>query len=296
MGLRLLSHMLCAAVFGLSVVNESNANSSNSDTPTAVYYEYIPFSEVLKNKDPKNSVSASNLLLVNKLSSLVKLEFMPTARLSVKLDEKTDQAICALFKLVNSARELQYYYSLPIGFVQTHRFYVRQGIGVLPPSLLNEKGEIKQIAKLFDVYSDAKLMLWDKIVQGDFIDAAVKSIPEKNKVSVQGLTSYSNLANMINRSRADFAIMPPLEVARFENTFYPLDLLVYRIEGVEPVSTVHMICNRNEASKQFLSKVDATLRELYKTPAFTAANIFKVEAKEVPSVLQAIEELKKNTE
>lgn len=296
MDLRLLRFMLCAAVFCLSVVNESNANSATSNTPTTVYYEYIPFTEAHKNKDPKNSVSSSNLLLVNKLSSRIKLEFMPTARLIVKLDETTDKAICALFKLKNSKRSLQYYLSLPVGFVQTPRFYLRNEMGVLAPSLLNENGEIKQLADLFVVYADAKFMLWDNISQGDYIDAAVKNVPEKNKLRIQGLTSYSSLAKMINRSRADFAIMLPLEIAHFENKFYPLDLMTYRIEGVEPVSSVHMMCNRNKASKEFLRIVDGTIQELYKTPEFTSANIFKVEAKEVPSVLQAIEKVKKATE
>jgi hypothetical protein len=291
MGLRLLSLVLCIKVFGLCVVYESNANSATSDTLTTVYYEYIPFTEAYNTQDPKNSVSSSNLLLVNTLSSLVELEFMPTARLTVKLNEKTDKAICSLFKLMNSDRAQQYYYSLPVGFVQTHRFYSRQGIGILPPSLLNEDGELTQLADLFDVYTDAKLILWDNISQGDFIDAAVKSIPEKNKVRIQGLTSYGSLAKMINRARADFAIMLPFEIAHFENKFYPLDLLAYRIAGVEPTSSVHMMCNKSKASKEFISIVDATMRELYKKPEFVAANTFKVASQEIPAILQAIDAL-----
>lgn len=291
MGLRLLSLVLCIKVFGLCIVNESNAKFATSDTLTTVYYEYIAFTEAYENQDPKNSVSSSNLLLVNTLSSLVELEFMPTARLSVKLNEKTDKPNCGLFKLMNSERALQYYYSLPIGFIQTHRFYIRQGMGVLSPSLLNENGEIKQIGNLFDVYVDAKLILWDNISQGDFIDAAVKRIPEKNKVRIQGLTSYSSMAKMIHRSRADFGIMLPLEVAHFENKFYPLDLFAYRIAGTEALSSVHIMCNRNNASKEFLGIVDEAMQELYKTPEFVAANTFKVVPQEIPAILEAIEAL-----
>lgn len=296
MGLRLLSILLCVAIFCLSVVNSSNASDAKSDTPTTIYYEYIPFTEAYKNTDPKTSASSSNLLLVSALSSRAKLEFMPTARLTVKLDEKTDKAICALFKLMSKERALQYYYSLPVGFVQTHRFYMREEMGLLPESLLNDKGEIKQIAEVFDVYSDAKLMLWKNISQGDFIDAAVKRVPDSNKAYIQGLTSYGSLAKMINRARADFAIMLPLEVAHFEENFYPLDLLTYRIEGVEPVSSIHMMCNKSEASKQFLQTVDETIRILYKTPEFVSANTLNVLAKEVPSVLEAIEKIRKKTE
>lgn len=291
MGLRLLNLVLCFQVFCLCVVNVSNANNAASDTPTTVYYEYIPFTEAYKTQDPKNSVSSSNLLLVNTLSSLVEIEFMPRARLSVKLNERTDKPICSLFKLMNSERALQYYYSLPVGFIQTHRFYSRQGMGVLSPSLLNENGEIKQIRDLFDVYVDAKLMLWDNISQGDLIDAAVKSIPEKNKVRIQGLTSYSSMAQMIHRSRADFGIMLPFEVAYFENKFYPLDLSAYRIAGAEALSAVHMMCNKRKASKEFLSIVDIALLELYKTPEFIAANTFEVSSKEIPAILHAIEAL-----
>ncbi len=291
---RLFKLMLCFAVFSMVIFfNESNASETISDTPTIVYYEHVPFIDAYENhQDPMTAVSASNLILVNKLSSQINTKFLPSARLLTKFEEITDTAICALFKFKNSERVLQYEFSLPVGFIQTHRLYVRSGMGPLSPALLNEQGEVKQISDLFETYPDAKLMLWDKISQGELIDKAMNDIPEKNKILIKGLASYAGLAKMISRSRADFAIMIPSAVTEFENEFYPLELLSYRMEGVEPISTIHMMCNKNKASTTFLETVDATLRELYKTPEFLSANTLNVSVKEAPLVIDAIEKAK----
>lgn len=297
LGFRFFKLMLHILIFSQGMLtSESNASDAISDLPITVYYEYLVFTEAHKNQDPQNAASASNLLLLDELSSQVTVEFMPTARLAVNLNTSTAIPVCALFKLANSERVSKYYFSLPVGLLQTHRFYSRAGMGALQPSLLNEQGAIKQISTLFDIYPEAKLMLWDNISQGDFIDAALKHVPEKNKERIQGLTSYGSLGQMISRERADFAIMLPHEIAHFENKFHPLNLLAYRIDGVEPVSTMHMMCNKNNASKRFLKTVDTALRELYKTPEFVSANTFKVATEEVPFVLQAIERLQNNTE
>jgi len=120
----------------------------------------------------------------------------------------------------------------------------------------------------------------------------MNDIPEKNKILIKGLASYAGLAKMISSSRADIAIMIPSAVTEFENEFYPLDLLSYRMEGVEPISTIHMMCNKNKASTTFLETVDATLRELYKTPEFLSANTLNVSVKEAPLIIDAIEKAK----
>ncbi|MFT6267815.1 MAG: hypothetical protein ACJAVV_000614 [Alphaproteobacteria bacterium] len=124
-----------------------------------------------------------------------------------------------------------------------------------------------------------------KISQGNLIDKALEVVPDKNKVRIQGITLYGRLAKMISRSRADFAIMLPAEITYFENKSQSLDLLSYRIAGIEPISTVYMMCNKNKASKKFLETVDAAIRELYQTPELISANTCKVIAKEVPLVV-----------
>ncbi|MFT6267816.1 MAG: hypothetical protein ACJAVV_000615 [Alphaproteobacteria bacterium] len=166
MTFRFLKLMLCIAITITSVcINESNASKAISDTPMTIYYEHVPFIDAYESQGPKNAASASNLLLVNALSTQVNVKYLPTARLIAKLNENTDIATCALFKLKNTQRAAQYLYSLPISFLQTHRLYLREGMAALDSALLNDQGEVKQISNLFDTYSDAKLLIWEKLVK-----------------------------------------------------------------------------------------------------------------------------------
>jgi hypothetical protein len=71
--------MLCIAVFIMVIFfNESNASEAISETPTIVYYEHVPFIDIYEGQqDPMTAVSASNLILVNKLSSQINTKFLP---------------------------------------------------------------------------------------------------------------------------------------------------------------------------------------------------------------------------
>lgn len=271
---------------------QSKTNDAKSNASVQIHYEDIYFSQAYENKQPKNAVSAAMLLVVDNLPNKFTLEFLPTARSIMKFAEDTDDAICALFKVKSSERAARYYFSLPIGLMQTHRLYLREEMGPLDLSLLNEKGELKHIEALFEVYPDTKLMLWENISQGDYIDTVIKSLAAKNKRHIQGMTSYLNLAKLIVRSRADFAILPPAELNHYENNTASLNLLSYRIAGIEPVSKVYMMCNKTEASKIFLKTANAVIRELYQTPDYLAAGLIDVTEKDAPFVISAIEDLK----
>ncbi|MDT0595006.1 hypothetical protein [Glaciecola petra] len=272
-----------------SFITQSDAKNNAS---VHIHYEDIYFSQAYKNKDPKNAVSAAMLLVVDNLPNDFTLEFLPTARSIIKFSEDTDDAICALFKLKSAERASRYYFSLPIGLMQTHRLYLREEMGPLDPSLLNEEGAVKNIEALFEVYPDTQLMLWENISQGDHIDAALKNIAQKNKVSIQGMTSYLNLALLITRSRADFAILPPAELNHYENNTESLNLLSYRIAGIEPVSKVHMMCNKTKASAVFLKTANSVIRDLYQTPEYLAAGLIDVAEEDISFVIKTIEDLK----
>ncbi len=257
-----------------------------------VYYEDIYFTEAYTNQDPKNAISAAMLAVANRLPSNVNIEFLPTARLNIKFEEETKSSVCALFKLKSTERESKYYFSLPIGFMQTHRLFLREDMEPLHPSLLNKEGEVKQIPALFDFYPEAKIILWENISHGDYLDNALNKVAYKNKAFVQGMTSHVNLAKLVVHSRADFAIMPPAELAHIEGNLRSMGLVSYRIAGIEPVIKVYMMCNKNEASKKFIQTVDAAIRELYDSPEYMSANLLNISANEVPFVIEAINKVK----
>jgi uncharacterized protein (TIGR02285 family) len=219
------------------------------------------------------------------------LKFLPTIRLLAELDIDTEQSKCALFKLKTAERLDNYYFSLPISFLSTNRLYLRPGMQALSVDLLNEDGEIKNITSLFNDNQNT-ILLWQDISYGELVDAALRKIPSKNKIIIKGLTSHGSSAKMIERGRTNYAILFPSEVAEFESEMQPFDLLSYRIDGTEPISTGHLMCNKTDASKAWLDKFNAVLVELYESPEFIKANTFKISSQEKILVLNAINQLK----
>lgn len=253
-----------------------------------VYYDYRPFTEAHQNKTTDNLISATNLLLIDALPHYVEVQFLPTARMFSRLDENNNTAVCSLFKAKTAEREEDYYFSLPITFLPNHRLFLRRGLPTLSPQLLNEKGEIKDLAQLFAPSSDEQLMLWKQVSYGQVLDNAISKIPDKNKLNIQTESAHGSLVKMIERGRADYAIMFPAEIAQFESEFYKLDLLSYGIATMNPISTGHMMCTKNQASKDFLETVDHALGSLYKQPEFVTASTISLSSEASANVVAAI--------
>jgi uncharacterized protein (TIGR02285 family) len=271
-------------------ISEAFGWQPTASKQTTIYYDYLPFVEANKTRKAESSVAAANLLLLRNIPKQIDVQFRPTIRLLSELEEETERSVCSLFKLKTDERSESFYFSLPISFLSTNRLYLQKGIPPLEPALLNDEGELKALSSLFEG-NNKIMMLWDFVSYGNVIDEAIKTIPSKNKIVIQGLTSHDSLAKMIERGRTDYAIIFPSEIAAFENNSQVFDLLSYRIAGVKAVSTGHLMCNKNETSKAFLQGVNDTLVQLYKSPAFIKANTLNVTPEEAALVIKEIKKV-----
>lgn len=278
-----------AVIIFFIFINEAFAWQPIASKQTTIYYDYLPFVEASKTRQAQSAVAAANLLLLRNISKKVDVQFRPTMRLLAELEEETEKSVCSLFKLKTDKRSESFDFSLPISFLSTNRLYLQKSMPPLDPALLNDEGELKTLSSLF-TDNNKIIMLWDLVSYGNIIDEAINNIPSKNKIIIQGLTSHDSLAKMIERGRTDYAIIFPSEIAAFKSNTQAFDLLSYRIAGVKPISTGHLMCNKNEVSKAFLQEVNDTLIALYKTPAFIEANTLNVSPEEAAVV---IEEIKK---
>jgi hypothetical protein len=111
-------------------------------------------------------------------------------------------------------------------------------------------------------------------------------------VVIQGLSSNGSLVKMLERRRADYAILFPTEIAEFGSEDKAFNLLSYRISGVEPISSGHLMCNKNEASKAWLEKFNDIIVELYQSPEFVKANTFNTSPQEKTLIMNAINQVK----
>lgn len=272
-------------------VNNASASTINEENKPTIYFDYLPFVETYETQQAKNAASAATLLFMQNITRHAALEFLPTIRLLAELDVDTEQSKCALFKLKTAKRLDNYYFSLPISFLSTNRLYLRPGMQALSFDLLNEDGDIKNITSLFNDNQNT-ILFWQDISYGEAVDAALRKIPSKNKIIIQGLTSHGSSAKMIQRGRADYAILFPSEVVELENETQAFNLLSYRIDGTEPISTGHLMCNKTDASRAWLDKFNGILVELYESPEFIKANTFNINSDEKILVLNAINQLK----
>ena len=273
--------------------HNASADLQNEDDKPTIYFEYFPFVQAYKTQQAGNAVSATNLLFLKNTKNEAVIKFLPSIRLQTELNADTEKPICALFKLKTRERSDKYYFSLPISFLPTNRLYLRPEMPPLPLELLNEKGELKYIRPLFNDNQNT-ILYWDSISYGELVDDALKNLPSENKVVISGVSSNGLLINMIEHSRADYAIMFPSEVAEFGSKEPGFDLLSYKISGIEPISTGHLMCNKNEASKAWLSKFNNILVEMYQSAEFTKANTFDITPQEEILVIKAINQVKSN--
>ena len=287
---KILKISINVVTFIFVFANVTSALQANESKKTTIYYDYLPFSSAYETQTTENIVSAPALLLLNNISSPIDVQFLPTTRLISELNNTNERVVCSLFKLKTDERSENYHFSLPVSFIINNRLYLRSDMRPIPATLLNKDGELKTLSSLF-TGNNKVIMLWDIISYGNLVDEVLKTIPAKNKVIIQGLSSHGSLTKMIERGRTDYAIMFPSEVTDFENDSKPLHLLSYRIAGVKPVSSGHIMCNKNQASKDFLRIVNNKLIELYKSPSFVTANTLNISSKETELIIKEIKKM-----
>lgn len=273
----------------LLIIIISTTSHASAHTKIKVYYDYRVFTEARETGEPKNPVSASNLLLTNAIEDLADIEFVPTIRLFNELEANPNVPLCALFKLKTAERAEGYAFSLPISFLSNNRLFLRRGLDLISPELLDENGAVSDLVELFGPDSTERIMLWEHISYGEAVDQAFTEIPSRNKQVIQVESSHGSLLKMIDRGRTDYAIIYPSEVADFEREFHDLDLKSYPIAGMPLVSTGHLMCTKNPASKAFLAQVDTIIRDLYQSTEFIEASTLGIADVEADIITKEIQ-------
>lgn len=285
---RLLPHYRLCVIATLCVFTTGFAYAKQLIKPE-IYYDYLPFQEVLATNTPINQVSASSLMLVNKIRGHFReISFQPTLRVLRALDN-SETPVCALFKLTTPQREKDYVVSLPVSFLSTNRLFMRKDFGEINRLTLNTSGRIKSLSALFKHHPESKLIYWRDISYSTYIDEQIALLPEKNKHVVTGISSHGSLVKLLGRNRADFAILNPSEKRDYDREHGILELPSYQIEGIDAVSTGHLICNKSPSTEMFIDTVDSIMLQLYSQESFVAANTDKLKPKERILIVRAIE-------
>jgi uncharacterized protein (TIGR02285 family) len=240
--------------------------TSKSD-PLMVMYTKKTFVDEIKNGDELGPNLYGLKLLFEEAGVPESLLYVPNARAHVIIDEA--QPACLVFKIKTQEREKKYLFSKPISFSSGSRLYQNSHSPSIDAEYLNPKGQVKSVTAIMDSRPREHLILLPSFSYGDILDRQISAINDHQKVKVYTGDLHKSQAAMFFKNRADFALMITPEVLAYTSVNPTETFRSYAIENVSLPITVHVMCNKTEAAKKWLEKIDVAILKIYKDPSYT---------------------------
>lgn len=209
----------------------------------------------------------TNLMLFKALADAPAVREMPIARTDWMMEQGLP--VCSMNRVKNRARSAKYLFSLP-------------------PSLLNNKGQITTLKALLRRYPDNQIVVPKSYSFGDALDQAVAEIPARQITAISTSHYYDNFVAMFKAGRADFILIYPTEMRAYLQNNPELKVRHYPLAQAPVYSTGHLMCADTVQTREFIQRVDAELRKLYRQPDFIAANSRTLAATEASAIRRAI--------
>lgn len=229
----------------------------------------------------------TNLMLIKALADAPAVREMPIARTDWMMEQGLP--VCSLNRVKNRARSAKYLFSLPVNFYLGYQLYQHSAAEPVPPSLLNNKGQVTTLKALLRRYPDNQIVVPKSYSFGDALDQAVAEIPARQITAISTSHYYQNFLAMFKAGRADFILIYPTEVRTYLQSNPELKVRHYPLAQAPEFSTGHLMCADTVQTREFIQRFDAVMRKLYRQPDFIAANIRTLEATEASAIRRAIE-------
>jgi uncharacterized protein (TIGR02285 family) len=228
----------------------------------------------------------TNLLLFKALADAPSVHEMPLARTDWMMEQGLP--VCSLNRVKSRARSAKYLFSLPVNFYLGYQLYQHSAAEPLPPSLLNNKGQVTTLKALLRRYPDNQIVVPKSYSFGDALDRAVAEIPPRQITAISTSHYYQNFVAMFKAGRADFILIYPTEMRAYLQNNPELKVRHYPLAQAPVYSTGHLMCADTVQTREFIQRVDAVLRKLYRQPDFIAANSRTLAATEALAIRRAI--------
>ena len=228
------------------------------------------FAVYLKREQPGN-IATHTALLVFDAINIKPTFYLSSAQRALTIMRNTNNAVCVTNKIKTPAREKEFLLSQPINLYLSRILYQHQEQAPLSASVLNDKGALINLTKLFEVYSDKIIVISETLSYGGFLDKQIATINARNKHMLDGSNPYDRAYRMFSLQRSDFTIAYPAEIYRhhrIDNKVYRS----YRIAGAPKYVQGHFMCNKTPESKAFIEAVNNSLNELYYKKEFALAH------------------------
>ncbi|AOT10706.1 hypothetical protein [Pseudoalteromonas luteoviolacea] len=242
-----------------------------------------------KVKQPENIAGATNLLVLSKIDDMVIHYVKSSRKRAIKSLQQSNVAACNINMIKNEQRKREYLFSLPVNFYWAHKLYSHHDLSKAPLPVLNMQNEISSLPALFKSYNQTAIVIAENFSYGDFLDAQLDEIAPKNLIFRGGADHYETVYRMFISKRVDFLLNYPAEFHRYSNNVN-LSVRSYRIAGSPKIIVGHFMCNKTEVSREFISKVNQVLLNIYDKPSFLNAHFNYLPKKEHQDLKAFIEQ------
>mgnify|MGYP006146296999 CR=1 FL=1 len=198
------------------------------------------------------------------------IHFERVSMTRINYSMKNQANVCAANRANTAERRSYSIYSKPQAFYLTHKLLRFNEATSLPIELLNEKGEVSDLAKVFEWFPHATLGLADNISYGEYLDGQIAKVNKANIYYRSGNNRVTALEAMLYNNRVDFLIALPIDIQPTTEQIHSLQR--YSIAGSPEYLTAYFNCSNSMLGKKIVSRLNQLLEALYQTDDYLLAH------------------------
>ena len=221
---------------------------------------------------PTDVSTDTNNLLFDELEGYP-YELQPASMGRIDRLLRTQDNVCAINRVKNSARRRSSDFTRPINLYMGLKLYHLAGQQNLPESVFNNEGELSSLNALFDVMRHQSLGLHQDRSYGEKLDRQLAGVKAHNLFIRGGNTTLLTMMKMLEKKRFDFWIEYPVQIKKAQHLL-GRSLSLTSIAMADSTSYIvgYIECGRSAITERFIRDINAALGKLYRNPEFKLAH------------------------
>lgn len=204
----------------------------------------------------------------------IQLVQLPRAKILMKSMDN----LCMSNRVKTKERLKDNTFSLPVNvFPSLRLYYLADNENIFTDNsleaLLNEQGELKSLAHIFNHYPNAILATTKGRSFGEVVDKQIQQVPSDNILQRAGDGRYQAMMQMLLKGRVDFIIDFPVEIKRELDAFNrPVSLASLPMADTPDYVVGHIACSKSDLGEKVVQQVNTRLLALYQQAEFFDAH------------------------
>jgi len=183
---------------------------------------------------------------------------------------KNQNNVCTANRANTKERQAYSLFSSPQSFYLTHKLYRYKAKRPLSHTLLNEKGQIKSLSHIFEIYPKHIIGIAQGVSFGEFLDKQISELKKNNIYYRGGTGRVVALESMLYSDRFDFLLALPIDMVPSIKQKQQLEY--YPIADAPPYLIAHINCSKSDLGKKAIKDINLILEQLYQSPEYYKAH------------------------